>query len=310
VAGVGAHDPRPVALFEAWFGHAPDCKVRRVSSRPIDVQHLGRDRVIVAYDRDGVIVDPGPASAVDALLAACPEPRALLLTHIHLDHSGAAGLLVRRFPQLRVYVHERGAPHLIDPAKLLRSAGQLYGDEMDRLWGEVAPVPEENVTVLHGGEVVEGVRVEYTPGHASHHVCYFDPDSGEAYTGDVAGVRTPPSDFVLPPTPPPDIDVERWLESIELVADWRPRALCLTHAGRFDDVERHLDAMRERLRDHARVAQAGDADAFARHLGAAIAAAGDEATRERYTQAAPPDQLWLGLERYWQKRREREGAAA
>jgi len=276
--------------------------VSRVESRPIDVHHLGHDRVIVAYERDGVIVDPGPASRVDALLEVCPEPRVLLLTHIHLDHAGATGVLVRKFPQLSVYVHERGAPHLIDPAKLLKSAGQLYGDDMDRLWGEVAPVPEDNITTLGGGEVVEGLRVEYTPGHASHHVCYFDPDSGEAYCGDVAGVRIPPSDFVLPPTPPPDIDVEKWLASVDVVAKWGPAALCLTHAGRFDDVDRHLDAMREHLREHAEISSHGDRDEFARHLADEVA--GDE----RLTQAAPPDQLWLGLERYWNKRREREAA--
>src|SRR3954452_22988450 len=155
-----------------------------MGSRRIDVLHLGHDRVIVAYERDGAIVDPGPASTVETLLDACPEPRALLLTHIHLDHSGATGVLVRRFPDLKVYVHERGAPHLVDPAKLVKSAAQLYGDDMERLWGEVAPVPERNITTLSGGEIVEGLRVEYTPGHASHHVCYFDEQSGDAYTGD------------------------------------------------------------------------------------------------------------------------------
>ena len=273
-----------------------------MESRPIDVHHLGHDRVILAFERDGVVIDPGPASSVDKLLEACPEPRVLLLTHIHLDHAGASGVLVRKFPHLRIYVHERGAPHLIDPAKLLKSAGQLYGDDMDRLWGEVAPVPEANITVVSGGEVVEGLRVEYTPGHASHHVCYFDPDSGEAYTGDVAGVRIPPADFVLPPTPPPDIDIEKWLASVDLVADWKPRALCLTHAGRFDDVERHLDAMRTHLREHAEISSHGDREEFARHL------ADETAGEERLTQAAPPDQLWLGLERYWSKRREREAA--
>ena len=284
--------------------------VSRVISRPIDVHHLGHDRVIVAYERDGVIVDPGPASSVETLLESCPEPRTLLLTHIHLDHAGATGVLVRRFPRLKVYVHERGAPHLIDPAKLLKSAGQLYGDDMDRLWGDVVAVPEENLTILSGGETVEGLEVAYTPGHASHHVTYFDPDSGEAYTGDVAGVRTPPSEFVLPPTPPPDIDVPKWMDSIEIVAGWKPSALCLTHAGRFDDVERHLDQMRENLRKHEEISGHGDADEFARHLAADIeyAAAGDEGVEERYRQAAPPDQLWLGLERYWNKRREREAA--
>jgi glyoxylase-like metal-dependent hydrolase (beta-lactamase superfamily II) len=284
--------------------------VSRVESRPIDVHHLGLDRVIVSYERDGVLIDPGPASSLDTLLEACPEPRALLLTHIHLDHAGASGSLVRKFPNLKVYVHERGAPHLIDPAKLLKSAGQLYGDDMDRLWGEVVPVPEENVTILSGGETVEGLEVAYTPGHASHHVTYFDPDSGEAYTGDVAGVRTPPTDFVLAPTPPPDIDIPRWRESIDTVAAWSPSALCLTHAGRFTDVERHLDAMRENLDRHEAVTEPGDSDAFASYLAGEIAdAAGDDdGIRERLEQAAPPDQLWLGLQRYWKKRREREAA--
>jgi glyoxylase-like metal-dependent hydrolase (beta-lactamase superfamily II) len=272
--------------------------------------HLGHDRVIVAYERDGVIVDPGPASGVETLLEQCPEPRTLLLTHIHLDHAGATGVLVRRFPHLKVYVHERGAKHLIDPSRLLKSAAQLYGDDMDRLWGEVVPVPEENVTALTGDEIVEGLLVAYTPGHASHHVSYFDPESGEAFTGDVAGVRTPPSQFVLAPTPPPDIDVPKWFESIDVVAGWKPGALCLTHAGRFEDVDRHLDAMRENLRRHEEVSGQDDRELFARHLAAEIedAAAGDEGVKERYVQAAPPDQLWLGLERYWTKRREREAA--
>jgi glyoxylase-like metal-dependent hydrolase (beta-lactamase superfamily II) len=284
--------------------------VRGMVSSPIDVMHLGRDRVIVAYDRDGVIVDPGPASSVDTLLEGCPEPRALVLTHIHLDHAGATGVLVRRFPHLKVYVHERGAPHLIDPSRLLKSATQLYGDDMDRLWGEVVPVPEANVTTLSGGETVEGLRVEYTPGHASHHVSYFDPDSGEAYTGDVAGVRIPGSDWVLPPTPPPDIDVELWLGSIDTVAGWGPGALCATHAGRFDDVERHLDALREQLRKHAEVTRDGDRERFAAQLAADTAAAGDPDVVDRLVQAAPPEQMWLGLERYWRKRREREAEAA
>src|SRR4051794_23665401 len=271
-------------------------------TRLIDTMHLGHDRVIGAYEvGEGIVVDPGPASTADTLLASV-EPRALLLTHIHLDHAGATGVLVRRNPELKVYVHERGAPHLVDPSRLLDSAAQLYGDDMDRLWGEVVPVPEENLTALTGGEVVEGLRVEYTPGHASHHVAYFDPDSGEAYTGDVAGVRIPPSDFVLPPTPPPDIDVEKWLDSVDLVADWGPRALCLTHAGRFDDVDRHLGAMRDHLREHRALTEGGDREAFARHL--ADETGGDE----RLEQAAPPDQMWLGLERYWSKRREQDVA--
>ena len=165
--------------------------------------HLGRDRVICAYEQDGVIVDPGPSTGVDTLLEALgsDEPRVLLLTHIHLDHAGASGVLCRRFPGLMVYVHERGAPHLIDPSKLLKSASRLYGDDMERLWGEVAPVDEDRVHTLSGGELVEGFRVAYTPGHASHHVAYLHEDTGDAYVGDVAGVRVPPYGFTVPPTP-------------------------------------------------------------------------------------------------------------
>jgi glyoxylase-like metal-dependent hydrolase (beta-lactamase superfamily II) len=271
--------------------------------------HLGHDRVIVAYERDGVIIDPGPESSIAALDGI--ELRAVLLTHIHLDHAGATGTLVERNPELRVYVHERGAPHLIDPSKLLKSAAQLYGDDMDRLWGRVVPIPEENLTILQGGETVEGLKVEYTPGHASHHVAYFDPDSGEAYTGDVAGVRTPPSDWVMPPTPPPDIDVEKWMKSIDVVAGWKPSTLCLTHAGKFTDVERHLDSLRENLRIHADTVAKGDRDAFYRLIEDEVGqATPDDATAVRVEQAAPHDQMWLGLERYWRKRREREESEA
>src|SRR4051812_12459775 len=174
--------------------------VRGRRGRLIDVMPLGNDRVIGAYDVDGAIVDPGPASTVETLLSQT-EPRALLLTHIHLDHAGATGVLVRRNPKLKVYVHERGAPHLIDPSKLLKSANQLYGDEMERLWGEIVPVPEENITVLRGGETVEGFRVEDAPGHASHHVVYLHEASGDAFLGDVGGVRVPPSGFAIAPTP-------------------------------------------------------------------------------------------------------------
>src|SRR5205823_6339680 len=132
-------------------------------SRAIDGMHLGRERVICAFEIDGLIVDPGPSSSVETLLSALSAPpSALLLTHIHLDHAGATGTLVRRFPSVQVYVHERGARHLVDPSKLLRSAGQLYGDDMDRLWGEVLPVPEENLRVLRGGETLHGFRVAYT----------------------------------------------------------------------------------------------------------------------------------------------------
>ena len=275
-------------------------------TEPIDLMHLGRDRVIGAYEpQPGVIVDPGPASCVDALLdGVAGEPRALLLTHIHLDHAGATGVLARRFPELRVYVHEVGAPHLVDPSKLLASARRLYGDDMDRLWGEVAPVPAANVEALRGGETVECMRVEYVPGHATHHVAYLDED-GSAYVGDVAGVRIPPNGFTLMPTPPPDIDLEAWWRSIELIRESEPRRLCLTHFGPVEDASGQLDAAATRLREAGEQARGADLQRFVHDLDAQLASEADAEIARRLRQAAPPEQLFAGLHRYWRKRVQR-----
>lgn len=266
--------------------------------------HLGRDRVICAFALDGVIVDPGPASCLDTLIDRLGgvEPRALLLTHIHLDHAGAAGVLCRRFPKLRVYVHERGAPHLVDPAKLLASAERLYGDHMEELWGEVAPVAPERISSLVGGEIVEGFRVAYTPGHASHHVCYLHEDSGDAYVGDVAGVRIPPYTQTLAPTPPPDIDLEAWLDSLHTVASWNPQSLCLTHFGQVTDVAEQLHAIRCALTESADRARLHGEERFIAWIESRLSHSTDPATVESFEQAAPPDQLYAGLERYWRKR--------
>jgi len=272
----------------------------------IDCMHLGHDRVIGAYELDGLIVDPGPSSCLETLLPSLhEEPRSLLLTHIHLDHAGASGSLVERFPRLRVYVHEVGAPHLVDPEKLLESAARLYGDDMERLWGEVRPVPSGNVVPLRGGEEVEGFRVAYAPGHARHHVAYLHLATGDAYVGDVAGVRVPPHEFTVAPTPPPDIDVEAWEGSLEKIAAWRPQRLCLTHFGRADDVGQQLERLRRALRGEAERARSGGRDSFLEALERETDDAVDPETAMRIRQAAPPDQLWLGLERYWRKRAER-----
>ncbi|HYP47280.1 MAG TPA: MBL fold metallo-hydrolase [Thermoleophilaceae bacterium] len=275
-------------------------------SRAIDVMHLGRDRVICAYEIDGLIVDPGPASCLDTLLRALGDtpPRALLLTHIHLDHAGATGVLCLRFPELQVYVHERGARHLIDPSKLLASAERLYGERMEELWGEVAPVPEERIHTLSGGESVEGFSVAYTPGHASHHVCYLHEATGAAYTGDVAGVRIPPHTHTVAPTPPPDIDVEAWLDSLQTLAAWKPRSLCLTHFGQVTEVEDQLRRVRESLVDGAETVRVEGEERFLVNMENELNAQVDEAAKERFEQAAPPDQLYQGLERYWRKRAE------
>jgi glyoxylase-like metal-dependent hydrolase (beta-lactamase superfamily II) len=277
--------------------------------RVIDVEHLGREHVIGCWEVDGVLVDPGPQSCEDTLLAALGEerPRALLLTHIHFDHAGAAGALVRRWPDLPVYVHERGAPHLVDPARLVASAARLYGGEegLARLWGEVVPVPEGNLRVLKGGErSVEGAfTVEYTPGHASHHVCYLHEPSGWAFVGDMAGVRVPAFEFTLAPTPPPDIDVEAWERSLETIGGWQPLGLGLTHFGPVPDAPAQLERLRAQLHRQVELAASQDADEFAAALSEqARAEAGEDG--EALIQAAPPDQLYMGLDRWRRKRAE------
>jgi len=283
-----------------------------MTTRAIDLMHLGNDRVICAYElHDGLIVDPGPTSCIETLIDGLGPvvPRALMLTHIHLDHAGAAGTLAARFPELQVFVHELGAPHLVDPTKLVQSASRLYGDAMGRLWGDVEPVPEEQIHVLRGGESVEGLLVAPTPGHASHHVSYLATDSGDAFVGDVTGVRVPPHEYTVAPTPPPEIDVERWLDSLHTVAAWDPAALCLTHFGRATDVEDQLHRVRTSLLDNADLARRAGEEEFIRELDAAGLEATDEPAAERLRQAAPTDQLYMGLERYWRKRAEREAGA-
>ena len=266
--------------------------------------HLGRERVICAYLMDGFIVDPGPSSCVETLLDRLggTVPRGLLLTHIHLDHAGASGVLCRRFPNLLVYVHEIGAPHLVDPSKLLSSAERLYGDEMEEMWGEVAPVPEARIRPLSGGESVEGFSVAYTPGHASHHVCYLHEDTREAYVGDTAGVRIPPYEHTVAPTPPPDIDLDAWLDSLNTIAAWNPESLCLTHFGQVTDVADQLDRVRSALAHQADMARVDGEERFIARLEAAVREATDPATADAFGQAAPPYQLYRGLERYWRKR--------
>jgi glyoxylase-like metal-dependent hydrolase (beta-lactamase superfamily II) len=280
--------------------------------REIDVDHVGRSRVICCYEVDGVLVDPGPESSVETLLAKLDglEPRALLLTHIHFDHAGASGALVRRYPDLPVYVHDRGAPHMVDPERLVASARRLYGEDFDRLWGEVIPVPDDNIRVLHGDERVEGFRVAYTPGHASHHVSYLHEDSGIAYVGDVAGVRIQPEEIVVAPTPPPDVDVEAWHRSLDTVARWDPSALAPTHFGAIRSrVGDHLETLRGQLDEQARLARDRSEKDFVAGLRAEIrAAVSDDETAATYEQAVPAGQAYQGLERYWRKRAEREAA--
>ncbi len=265
----------------------------------IDLMHLGRERVIGAWRVGEVIVDPGPSSCLATLLGELERnpPRVLALTHIHLDHAGATGSLLRRFPDLEVWVHERGARHLIDPTKLLSSASRLYGADMQRRWGEVLPVPAERLRVLAGGEHIGAFRVAYTPGHASHHVSYLHEPSGYAFTGDVTGVRIDGA-CVLAPTPPPDIDLEGWRASLEVIERWRAKRVALTHFGSYGDVEDHLLQLREELARVEALAGTQDETTFVASIHAKIAASSSARTAASYAQATSPEQNFAGLARY------------
>jgi glyoxylase-like metal-dependent hydrolase (beta-lactamase superfamily II) len=291
----------------------------------IDLEFLGRSNVIAAAIVQGpagvAIVDPGPTSCLGALELGLQahgvrweDVRHVLLTHIHLDHAGAAGTIVREHPHITVMVHERGAKHMIDPSRLLDSATRLYGDQMDRLWGEFAAVPQSRLVSLSGGETIEAggrvFEVAYTPGHASHHVSFFEPSSGVAFVGDVAGVCALEG-YVLPPTPPPDIDLEAWQTSVDRILAWSPSTLFLTHFGpvtrvrpHFADLMSNLEmtsgAVRESLTGPG--SDEEKSERFAEWLRDKLRRQMTDAQVDSYVVAAGFKYQWFGLARYWRKR--------
>jgi glyoxylase-like metal-dependent hydrolase (beta-lactamase superfamily II) len=232
------------------------------STTVLDLNWMGRPHSIgaVLLESRGhyAILDPGPASTLETLRAelqsrglSVSDLNAILLTHIHLDHAGASGSLLRENPNLRVFVHSKGAAHLADPSKLLASAGRLWGDELPRLFGETLAVPEQNIQILDGTEtLMVGTRkleVIYTPGHASHHVTYFDEREGVAFTGDTAGIRIANGPYIMPATPPPDIDLDVWEQSFTAILDRQPSKLFVTHFGYAENPAKHIADFRERL---------------------------------------------------------------
>jgi len=283
---------------------------------PIDLMHQGLERIVGVYvvdtDDGPALFDCGPSSTVETLKAGLAERglelqdiRHLLLSHIHLDHAGAAGTLVREHPGLHVHVSPIGAPHVVDPARLERSARRLYGDAFDELWGALEPVPEENVHPV--GDSAVGLEVFPTPGHASHHVSYLARD-GTLHAGDAVGVRIQPGRHIFPAAPPPDIDLEGWGQTLREIALRRPERFALTHFGVADDPEEHLARMREEL---ARAAERVRSEMSQEEFMAAARAdvlASDEGDVRYYERAGPVWQTYLGLKRYWEKRDE-AGAA-
>ena len=228
----------------------------------ISLPFLGEPGIVGSYLLNGgdeiALIDPGPGSMLEAQLAAIRESGLdpadvthLVLTHIHLDHAGMTGSLLRSMPKATVYVHSKGAPHLIDPSKFIASAERIYGKRMEELWGAIEPVPQERIKVIEDGDVlnIAGRRLEvhYTPGHAVHHVVFFDVHSGELFAGDVAGVRLQGTDYVRPPTPPPDLDIEAWSASIDKLKKLKPDMLYIAHFGPTTNVTSHLEHLREKL---------------------------------------------------------------
>jgi len=284
-----------------------------MATEPIDLFHLGHERVIGVYlleTPDGAaLLDCGPRTSVAALVRGLLEHgleltdvRHLLLSHIHLDHAGAAGTLVRRHPRLQIHVSEVGAPHLVDPSRLITSARRLYGDDFDRTWGEPEPVPAESVHVA--GDRVAGLACFPAPGHASHHVCYL-ADDGLLYAGDAAGVRILPGSHILPAAPPPDIDLEGWERTFAEMERRAPSALALIHFGVVDAVEAHLERARATLATWAdRVRRGLSKDEWVAAARADLVADEGKDGAAHAERAAPLEQSYAGLARYWRKRRE------
>ena len=279
---------------------------------PIDLMHMGLDRIIAVYvveTEDGLaLFDCGPASTIEALKAGLAasglelrDINHLLLSHIHFDHAGAAGALVREHPGLRVHVSEIGAPHVIDPTRLERSARRLYGDMFDRLWGTLEPVPGENVEVV--GDMAVGMAVFPTPGHASHHVSYLAPD-GTLHAGDAVGVRIMPGRYIFPAAPPPDVDLEGWERTFRAIEERRPARYALTHFGVAEDTEEHLSRMREELARLAERVRSGMSQEDFLAACHADVLASDEGDVAYYERAGPVWQTYLGLQRYWEKKAE------
>ncbi|MEN3001013.1 MAG: MBL fold metallo-hydrolase [Armatimonadota bacterium] len=292
--------------------------------RLIDLKFLGYPLAIASYlligEEEAALVEVGPASTVETLLGAVEQAgvplsavRHLIVTHIHLDHAGALGVLMQRLPDAMCYVHPVGAPHLADPSRLIASASRLYGDLMDTLWGPVLPVPAERIRVVRDGERLQVAGRTLialdTPGHARHHHAYLEEASGLLFAGDIAGVRMPNTTYVRPPTPPPELDIEAWQASLAKLRTLPIRQLALTHFGVFDDVARHLDELERRLLDWG---------AFTRRLveqgltdGEIIAALQEYGNAEMQAQGVEPSSydlgagyqlIAMGYARYWRKK--------
>jgi glyoxylase-like metal-dependent hydrolase (beta-lactamase superfamily II) len=294
----------------------------------VDLRFRDRPQLIataVLHATAGIaLIDPGPTTTLATLEAELGRKGIrlgdigqILLTHIHLDHAGATGTILQRHQHIDVLVHGRGAPHLIDPSKLIASAGRLYGQDMDLLWGDVRPVPSERIRTLEGGETLTAggreLRVAYTPGHASHHISFFDVASRVAFVGDTAGIRRGSGTYILPPAPPPDVDLEAWRDSGKRILAWDPETLFLTHFGPYTGAARqHFSALFEHLTEWSSIVRRllGRAElnddqrqrAFVDETFLDLRRRVGEVEAEDYIRAGGLNFSWMGLSRYWRKR--------
>ena len=293
----------------------------------VDLNFLGHPNIIATAVLQGpggvALIDPGPSTSLATLRSVLDragiriaDVRHILLTHIHLDHAGATGTLVKENPSIEVFVHERGAPHLADPSKLISSASRLYGQDMERLWGEFLAVPSDRLQVLKGGENItaggRALAVAYTPGHASHHVSFFEPSTRIAFVGDTAGIRRGTGQYVMPASPPPDVDLEVWRQSEERILAWDPDTLFLTHFGPFHGARQHFQELMERLHQWSLTARRLVTDSalseeerqeqFVADAVLDLRRIVGVADAEQYSRAGSIAYSWQGLARYWRKR--------
>lgn len=269
----------------------------------IDTRFKGIAHAIVCHRAGDVLIDPGPASTAEHVIEALGDvvPAHILLTHVHLDHAGGAGKLVEHYPEAQVYIHEVGVPHIVDPARLLASAERTFGDLMSQ-WGETIGVPAENVHAIADGDVIEGFEAIHTPGHSGHHMCFLHSASQTMLTGDIAGQSVAPDHLTLVSTPPPEIDVELWIESIDKVAERYPSTLAMAHGGRITDVAGQFERAKRELKRGSAFARDHSVEEFVGQIERELETVPPETAEALFVSLPPLEQLYLGYQRYWSKR--------
>ncbi|MGH2906532.1 MAG: MBL fold metallo-hydrolase [Solirubrobacterales bacterium] len=276
-----------------------------MSIEVIDTRFMGIERAIACHRVGDVLVDPGPASSIDHVIDALGDvvPSTVLLTHVHLDHAGGTGKLAEHFPELQVYIHADGLPHIVDPSRLLASAERTYGEDVAK-FGETIGVPAERVHPLGDGDVVAGFEAIHTPGHSGHHMAFFHLETEYVVVGDLAGQTIHGETIMLASTPPPEVDIELWIASIDKLATRAPSpsTLGLAHFGRVPDALDQLDAAKQELRRVAELARESSAEEFLADLEAKLEAVTPDVAESMVTALPPLAQIYAGLARYWSKR--------